>query len=419
MSGGRALLAASVISIQNSCFIYPACQSCFSRLILDSRRFNCLKCGCTGEATEASYRYRLSLKIADTNDLFDITVFGSCLDPFFGVTAGNLQRYIQDFNQLSGETNKDASPGELVQAVETCFIGKRFIFGVKGCVSQDGGHSVASSILQNSSKINRGTKNLTACQIFLPNTAVTGFTVISYFHRLLQSAKFRSCNSSSHLPDASSAAVDQPVSELSSLSSLSRDSYFIHSSGGESSLGSWQQSFSLTSSVAWVTAEDFSSLEMEKLMSEQKEQEERSVSAESCTVSLNNQTLWNSQFCSSSERKGDKEEDDESSSQSNQTNNISATDKFERISSSKTECSSDNSSRLLQNPLKFGVKNTYLENKSGNDSYPEKSHKSLCYERHASPSNHVNGAGASPTDSMLWDEFPFSESLNEFLARIE
>nr|XP_009679014.1 PREDICTED: DNA damage-induced apoptosis suppressor protein [Struthio camelus australis] len=131
MSGGRALLAASVISIQNSCFIYPACQSCFSRLILDSRRFNCLKCGCTGEATEASYRYRLSLKIADTNDLFDITVFGSCLDPFFGVTAGNLQRYIQDFNQLSGETNKDASPGELVQAVETCFIGKRFIFGVK------------------------------------------------------------------------------------------------------------------------------------------------------------------------------------------------------------------------------------------------------------------------------------------------
>ncbi|XP_067173650.1 DNA damage-induced apoptosis suppressor protein isoform X2 [Apteryx mantelli] len=131
MSGGRALLAASVISIQNSCFIYPACQSCFSRLILDSRRFNCLKCGCTGEAKDASYRYRLSLKIADTNDLFDITVFGGCLDPFFGVTAGNLQRYIQDFNQLSGETNKDASPGMLVQAVETCFIGKRFIFGVK------------------------------------------------------------------------------------------------------------------------------------------------------------------------------------------------------------------------------------------------------------------------------------------------
>ncbi|NWH72913.1 DDIAS protein, partial [Piaya cayana] len=130
MNSVRGLLAASVISIQNSCYIYPACKKCFSRLILDSRRFNCLKCGYTGEANDASYRYRLSLKIADANDLFDITVFGSCLDPFFGVTAENLQRYIQDFNQLSGETNTDASPGVLVQAVESCFIGKRFIFGV-------------------------------------------------------------------------------------------------------------------------------------------------------------------------------------------------------------------------------------------------------------------------------------------------
>ncbi|KGL81319.1 Nitric oxide-inducible gene protein, partial [Tinamus guttatus] len=130
MGGGRALLAASVISIQNSCFTYPACESCCSRLSLDSRRFNCLKCGRTGEVKDARYRYRLSLKVADTNDLFDITVFGSCLDPFFGVTADNLQRYIQDLNQLSGETNRDTSPGVLVQAVETCFIGKRFIFGV-------------------------------------------------------------------------------------------------------------------------------------------------------------------------------------------------------------------------------------------------------------------------------------------------
>ncbi|NXA48265.1 DDIAS protein, partial [Nothocercus julius] len=130
MGGGRALLAASVISIQNSCFTYPACQNCCTRLSLDSRRFNCLKCGHTGEVKDARYRYRLSLKVADTNELFDITVFGSCLDPFFGITAENLQRYIQDLTHLSGETNKDASPGVLVQAVETCFIGKRFIFGV-------------------------------------------------------------------------------------------------------------------------------------------------------------------------------------------------------------------------------------------------------------------------------------------------
>ncbi|KAM6140188.1 DNA damage-induced apoptosis suppressor protein isoform 2-T2 [Pterocles gutturalis] len=380
MNSRRGLLAASVIAIQNSCFIYPACQKCFSRLILDSR---------------------------------------SCLDPFFGVTAENLQRCIQDFNQLSGEANADTSPGLLVQAVETCFIGKRFIFGVKGRASKDGGCSAASSILQNCSRINRSTKNLTACQIFLPNTAVTGFTVISYFHQLLQSAKFRSCNNSPYLPDASSAPTDEPVSELSSLSVLSRNSCFVQSNGRESFLGSWQQSFSLTSSVAWVTAEDFPTLEVGKLVSEQHEEEGRPVSAESCSVSLNNQTVCNSQFCSSSVKEGDKEGDNELSSQPGWTDSISATDKLERVSSSKTECSHGNSFRLLQHPLEFGVKSIYPETNSRNNSHPAKSPTSLFYKRNASASHHVNVAGVSQTASMLWDELPFSESLNEFLARIE
>uniref|UniRef100_A0A663LK40 DNA damage induced apoptosis suppressor n=1 Tax=Athene cunicularia TaxID=194338 RepID=A0A663LK40_ATHCN len=416
MSSVRGLLAASVTSVQNSCFIYPACKACFSRLILDSRRFNCLKCGYTGEAKDASYRYRLSLKIADTNDLFDITVFGSCLDPFFGVTAENLQRCIQDFNQLSGETHRDASPGELVQAVETCFIGKRFIFGVKVILNPHGGHSAASSVLQNCSRINRSTKTLTACQIFLPNTAVTGFTVISYFHRLLQSSKFRSHNNSSYLPDASSAPVDEPISELSSLSSLSRNSCFVQSSGRESFLGSWQQSFSLTSSVAWVTAEDFPTLEVGKLVSEQHKQEGKSVSAELCTVSHNNQTLWDSQYCSPSVKEGNKESN-ELSSQPSQTDSTS--DKLERLSSSKTECLHGNSSRLLQHPLESAVKSIYAKINNRNYSYLQKSHNSLFYNRDVSASNPVNVAGVSQTDSVLWDELPFSESLNEFLAKIE
>uniref|UniRef100_A0A8C0HQ51 Replication factor A C-terminal domain-containing protein n=1 Tax=Buteo japonicus TaxID=224669 RepID=A0A8C0HQ51_9AVES len=409
MNRVRGLLAASVISIQNSCFIYPACQKCFSRLLLDSRRFNCVKCGCTGEAKDASYRYRLSLKIADTNDLFDITVFGSCLDPFFGVT-------------LSGETNTDAPPGVLVQAVETCFIGKRFIFGVKVTFNPHYSFTMSffiSFILQNCSRINRSTKKLTASQIFLPNVAVTGFTVISYFDQLLQLAKFRSCNNSSCLPDASSAPIDEPVSELSSLSSLSRNSCFVQSSGRETFLGSWQQSFSLTSSVAWVTAEDFPTLEVGKLVSEQHEQEGRPVSAELCSVSLNNQTFGDSQFCSSSVKEGNKEEDNELSSQPSQTGSISATDKLERVSSSKTECLHGNSSKLLQHPLEFGVKSIYPKTNSRNYSYPETSHNSFFYERDASASNHINVAGASQTDSMLWDELPFSESLDEFLARIE
>ncbi|KAM6291952.1 DNA damage-induced apoptosis suppressor protein isoform 2-T2 [Porphyrio hochstetteri] len=356
MNNVRGLLAASVISIQNSCFVYPACQKCFSRLILDSRR---------------------------------------C---------------IQDFNQLSGETNTDASPRVLVQAVETCFIGKRFIFGVKRSASEDGGGSAASSILQNSSRITRSTKSLTACQIFLPNAAVTGFTVISCFHQLQQSAKLRSCGNGSYLPAVSSALIDEAeaVSELSSLSTLSRNSCFVQSGGRESSLGSWQQSLSLTSSVAWITEEDFPALEVGKLVSEQHE-EGRPGSAEPCSVSLNNQTLWDSEFCSSSLTEGDKEEDNESSSQLSHTDNNPGTDKLERVSSSKTEHSHGNSSRLLQHPLEFGVESIYPET-NRNHSYPE---TSLFYEGDASAS------GGSRVDSMLWDELPFSESLNEFLARLE
>ncbi|KFV65949.1 Nitric oxide-inducible gene protein, partial [Dryobates pubescens] len=417
MNSVRGLLAASVISIQDSCFVYPACQKCSSRLILDARRFHCLKCGCTGEAKDASYRYRLSLKIADTDDLFDITVFGSCLEPFFGVTAEKLQRCIQDFNQLSGETNTDAPPGVLVQAVETCFIGKRFLFGVKGSAREDGGHSAASSILQNCSRISRSTKNLTACQLFLPAAAVAGLTVISCFHRLLQLAC--SANRSSAFPDASSAPTDEPASELSSLAGLSSNSCLVQSSARESFLGPWQRSFSLTSSVAWVTAEDFPALEVGKLGSEQHEQERRPLSAELCSVSLNNQTLLDPQLFSSSVKEGNREEADEWSLQPGQTDSISATDELELASSSKTECSLGNRSRWLQHPSQSGLRSIYPKANSRDYSCPEKSHSSLFAERDSSAPNHTKVAGASRMDSVLWDDLPFSESLNEFLARIE
>ncbi|KAJ7320024.1 hypothetical protein JRQ81_019535 [Phrynocephalus forsythii] len=90
---GRHLLLGSVISVQNSNFVYPSCQNCFSKLRLDSKRYSCFKCGSSGDTKEANYRYRLSLEVADTRGIFEVTVFGSCLDVYFGVTAKDLQRY--------------------------------------------------------------------------------------------------------------------------------------------------------------------------------------------------------------------------------------------------------------------------------------------------------------------------------------
>ncbi|XP_053241442.1 DNA damage-induced apoptosis suppressor protein isoform X2 [Podarcis raffonei] len=128
---GRHLLAASIISVQNSNFVYPSCQNCFSRLLLDLKRYSCLKCGCSGDSREANYRYRLSLEVADTRDVFEVTVFGSCLDTFFGVTAKGLQRYIEELKQEARGPDRDEVLGLVFQAVETCFLGKKFVFGVK------------------------------------------------------------------------------------------------------------------------------------------------------------------------------------------------------------------------------------------------------------------------------------------------
>ncbi|XP_014462084.2 DNA damage-induced apoptosis suppressor protein isoform X1 [Alligator mississippiensis] len=415
MNDRRGLLAASVISIQNSCFVYPSCQNCFSKLILDSRRFNCLKCGCAGEAKDANYRYRLSLKVADANDLFHITVFGTCLDPFFGITAGRLQRCIQE----AEGADRDESSHALIQAVKTCFIGRRLIFGLKGSKHQDGGPFASDSIFQNCSRINSQTKDLTACQLFLPNTAVAGFTVISYFHRLWQSTDIRHSHSSSYSPDSPLIAIDQPMRELNS----SCSSCFVQSSR-ESFSGPWQQSFGLTSSsVDWVTAEDVLALEPGEDPGKWNKQEDRPFSAEPCSIIPSNETVLRVELYNSSRGERHEQKDHEFSSPHQQPD----TDKLESISSLKRDLSTPSShSRLLHNSLEFEVKRYCPGIASRYDKYQEKSRNSVFHQRQdysfwcssLSP-DPSNTARVSEDDPMIWDELPFSESLNEFIARIE
>lgn len=62
--------------------------------------------------------------------MFVITVFGSCLDAFFGLTANGLHRYIQDPNEISETLDHDAIHNLLTKAVEIRFVGQSFIFGV-------------------------------------------------------------------------------------------------------------------------------------------------------------------------------------------------------------------------------------------------------------------------------------------------
>lgn len=201
------------------------------------------------------------------------------------------------------------------------------------------------------------------------------------------------------------------------MSCLSRNSCSVQSSARESFLGSWQQSFSLTSSVAEVTSEDVPALEVKELVSEQYEQEQRPLSTQLCSVSLNDQTLLDPQFFSSSVKERNREDGNELTLQPDQSDSLSATDEI--TSSSKAECSHGNSSRLLQHPSQFDLRSTYPKANSRNHSCLEKSHNSLLHKRDSSAPNNRSVAGLSRVDSVLWDDLPFSESLNEFLARIE
>lgn len=159
MNRRRKFLLASVLALQNTSFIYPSCQKCFSRIILVSKRSNCPKCGFTGKAENANYRYKLSLKVAESNRLFGITVFGSCLDAFFGLTATGLHRYIQDPNEIPETLDSDTTQKLLTKAVETCFVGQSFIFGVTNFENQHRQGSDSSNFLQQFSNYRREVKH--------------------------------------------------------------------------------------------------------------------------------------------------------------------------------------------------------------------------------------------------------------------
>ncbi|KAK9402557.1 DNA damage-induced apoptosis suppressor protein [Crotalus adamanteus] len=142
------------------------------------KRYNCQKCGGSGDTKEANYRYRLSLEVADTHDVYEVTVFGSCLDAYFGATAKGLQRYIEELDREAGEDENDAVFGVVFRAVETCFVGKKFVFRIKSSDRPSG-----ASLLQNGCPTERSTKTLVASEMFVPHPGLVGHTVIHYMEQ--------------------------------------------------------------------------------------------------------------------------------------------------------------------------------------------------------------------------------------------
>uniref|UniRef100_W5MFC9 DNA damage induced apoptosis suppressor n=1 Tax=Lepisosteus oculatus TaxID=7918 RepID=W5MFC9_LEPOC len=168
----RVLISGSVLSLQDPCVLYPCCQNCVSRLFINKSGFHrciCKKCGFICGVDDVKYRYRLSFGVARNSDIFGVAVFGSCLDPYFGVSAGFLHRFMEDLKKDAG----DMVHTLLIQAVKDCFVGRHFIFGIK--VSDE--HDLYFNSCPVSNPEN--TPHLfVACQIALPNAAIVGCTVI-------------------------------------------------------------------------------------------------------------------------------------------------------------------------------------------------------------------------------------------------
>ncbi|KAL3061094.1 hypothetical protein OYC64_009329 [Pagothenia borchgrevinki] len=179
MSVRRALVDCAVLSLTDACVFYPSCKGCFSRIDVqqeDTTRCRCSKCGCSCLREQVEYRYRLSMRVARDTCIFGITVFGGCLNQFFGIHASGLQRLVQS---LDGASNRSTF---LEKAVQDCFIGRHFIFGIK----ESGSGPWLGEPAANGSSSNA---HFIASQMILPNAAgLSGCSVVSYYRTLLQRA---------------------------------------------------------------------------------------------------------------------------------------------------------------------------------------------------------------------------------------
>ncbi|XP_029622613.1 uncharacterized protein ddias [Salmo trutta] len=176
MSGRRALVDCVVLSLQDSCVLYPCCTGCFSRMQqTDTARWHCSRSCYSCLEPHLDYRYRLSLRVTRDNTIFGVTVFGSCLNPLFGAPAADLHRLVEESSgPMGGQGHGSGCHSRLlVKAVEDCFIGRHFVFGIK---------------ISGLHPYRREAGQFIASQISLPLASAPGCSVVSYYRTLLQQA---------------------------------------------------------------------------------------------------------------------------------------------------------------------------------------------------------------------------------------
>ncbi|XP_067888980.1 DNA damage-induced apoptosis suppressor protein-like isoform X2 [Heterodontus francisci] len=415
MIGKRSFVIASILSLHDACFLYPACHKCGSRLLFNLSRFQCPKHDTVSTAQNMNYRYRLSVKVAGKNDTFNITVFGSCLNPYFGAAAGFLHRYCEDLKKELQEPEREKVQDLLVQAVEHCFIGKSFIFGVKASESQPGILSFSPTPLQTNISKSKHKKHLVACQITVPNTAVYGCTVINYYKQLLDSDSLLDLSHSSPLSDGPLIIVEQSSSMINNFTScLSRNTQNYTPLDDANRLSNpWQQDFALAlSSVDCITVEEFSIPETSRIDSKCNIKSPYHVEEASQNRKCNKSTL--SAFAMSASQNSS----DINSCSTNAMLSLPSSLEVQRLFND--DCTSRYSSTsfdLLEDCLKSSF-NTQrccmqkprdcLSNGKDNNEFQSADKSYILLED-----------SMDYNDSTLWNDLLFSESLGEFIAKVE
>ncbi|KAJ7997519.1 hypothetical protein DPEC_G00229860 [Dallia pectoralis] len=236
MSVRRALVDCAVVSLQDRCVVYPCCTGCFSRVIrTDTARWRCTRCGYRCLEQQLDHRYRLSLRVTRGNTIFGVTVFGSCLNRFFGAEATHLHRLVEESFEPIGAVDQRSGGHSrmLMKAVEDCFVGRHFVFGIKLSGPLPPGTESGSQFI--------------ATQISLPMAAAPGCSVVSYYRALIHRYALHSGPALQPIANTGRAPLLLPSSPQCSFDST------LPSCGRSLSLHrSFNQTTTYTKTVPWL-----------------------------------------------------------------------------------------------------------------------------------------------------------------------
>ncbi|XP_057693943.1 uncharacterized protein ddias [Corythoichthys intestinalis] len=259
MSVRRALVECTVLSLQDSCVFYPCCKDCFCRMDeepQDTTRSKCSKCAYSCVRDHLEHRYRLSLLVTRDMSIFGVTVFGSCLNPFFGMPATQFQRLLENSD---GASEKSLRSKFLVRAVENCFVSRHLVFGIKVTDSQN---CPWSRDYNPGASASKDMAQFTATQLIFPKaTGQEVRSVLSYYQAILCKTEERRQLESDELHESRRILTTLPWipqnSPARSFNNITLSRLFPHSlqrsqhdEGSLTPTPPWQQSLGLVTSSA-------------------------------------------------------------------------------------------------------------------------------------------------------------------------